>query len=250
MASTIKICKESNHFPPLQLSNIKPLNHYCHFPKVCLLMTTKFILPAGDIGQCEETLLIVTTEGSTNIQYIEAKDAARYSVMHRTVSPLPSESTDPYMQQKIIWPKMITILKLRDAPQSQKHESQFHLCLPSRSLNIHIKLQMTFLLLLRRSQDFLGGSDGKVSAYNVGDPGSIPGSGRSSGERNVNPLQYPCLENLMDGGVWQFTVHGVTKSQTGLSNFTLLKAPQFSVVLFAQSHSDVYLEEFMGSVLI
>ena len=46
------------------------------------------------------------------------------------------------------------------------------------------------------------GSDGKASACNVGDLGSIPGSGRSSGEGNGNPLQYSCLENPMDGGAW------------------------------------------------
>ena len=49
---------------------------------------------------------------------------------------------------------------------------------------------------------FPGGSDCKVSAYNEGDPGSIPGSGRSPGEGNGNPLQYSCLENPMDGGAW------------------------------------------------
>ena len=49
--------------------------------------------------------------------------------------------------------------------------------------------------------DFPGGSDGKVSAYNAGDMGSIPGLGRS-GEGNGNPLQYSCLENPMDGGAW------------------------------------------------
>ena len=49
---------------------------------------------------------------------------------------------------------------------------------------------------------FPGGSDGKASAYNEGDPGSIPGLGRSPGEGNGNPLQYSCLENPMDGGVW------------------------------------------------
>ena len=49
---------------------------------------------------------------------------------------------------------------------------------------------------------FPGGSDGKASAYNAGDPGSIPGLGRSPGEGNNNPLQYSCLENLMDGGTW------------------------------------------------
>ena len=50
--------------------------------------------------------------------------------------------------------------------------------------------------------DFPGGSDGKASRYNVGDPGSIPGSGRSAGEGNGNPLQYYCLENPMDRGAW------------------------------------------------
>ena len=56
--------------------------------------------------------------------------------------------------------------------------------------------------------------------YCVEDPGSIPGSGRSSGEGNGNPLQYSCLENPMDGGAWWAAVHGVTKSQTRLSDFT------------------------------
>ena len=60
------------------------------------------------------------------------------------------------------------------------------------------------------------GSDCKVSAYNAEDPGSIPVLGRSPGEGNSNPLQYSCLENPMDGGAWQATVHGVTKSRTQL----------------------------------
>ena len=54
------------------------------------------------------------------------------------------------------------------------------------------------------------------------DPGLIPGMGRSPGEGNGNPVQYSCLENSMDGGAWWATVHGVTKGQTRLSNFTLL----------------------------
>ena len=51
-------------------------------------------------------------------------------------------------------------------------------------------------------ENFPDGSDGKVSAYNMGDPGSIPGLGRFPGEGNGNPLQYSCLENLMNGGTW------------------------------------------------
>ena len=49
---------------------------------------------------------------------------------------------------------------------------------------------------------FPGDSDGKESAYNAEDPGSIPGSGRSPGEGNGNALQYSCLENPMDRGTW------------------------------------------------
>ena len=67
---------------------------------------------------------------------------------------------------------------------------------------------------------FPGGSEVNMSACNVGDPGSIPGLGRSSGEGNGSPLQYSCLENPMDGGAWWATVHGVAKSQMRLSDFT------------------------------
>ena len=64
---------------------------------------------------------------------------------------------------------------------------------------------------------FPGGSKGKDPTYNVGDLGSSPGSGRSPGEGNGNPLQYFCLENPMDRGAWRATAHGVAKSQTQLS---------------------------------
>ena len=55
-----------------------------------------------------------------------------------------------------------------------------------------------------------------ADAGDKGDVGSIPGSGRSPGEGNGNPLQYSCLENATNRGAWQATVHRVTKSQTGL----------------------------------
>ena len=65
---------------------------------------------------------------------------------------------------------------------------------------------------------FPGRSDGKESACNAGDLGSIPGSGRSPGEGNGYLLQYSCLENSANRGAWQTTVHGVPKSRTWLSN--------------------------------
>ena len=62
---------------------------------------------------------------------------------------------------------------------------------------------------------FTCGSDGKESAHNAGDTGLIPGSGRSLGEENDNPLQYSCLENSMDRGAWwaavRAIVHGAAK---------------------------------------
>ena len=65
-----------------------------------------------------------------------------------------------------------------------------------------------------KKSDFPGGSDGEASVYNAGDLGLIPGSGRSSGEGNGNPLQYSCLENPMDGGDWWVIIHRVAESDT------------------------------------
>ena len=60
------------------------------------------------------------------------------------------------------------------------------------------------------------GKESACNAGNAGDVGSIPELGRSPGGGHGNPLQYSCLENPMDGGAWQVTVHGVAKSQTQL----------------------------------
>ena len=65
---------------------------------------------------------------------------------------------------------------------------------------------------------FPGGSDGKESACNAGDPDSIPELGRSPGEGKGYPPQYSCLENPVDRGTWRATVHVVAKSWTGLSD--------------------------------
>ena len=78
------------------------------------------------------------------------------------------------------------------------------------------------MLLYLFSCGFPGGSDGKDSGCNARSPGLIPGSGRSPREGNGNPVQYSCLENPMGRGGWQATVHGVTKSQTQLSDFHYL----------------------------
>ena len=79
--------------------------------------------------------------------------------------------------------------------QSSREELRVIQCFrPGASIN---KLNMHTL-----SADFPGGSDGKASTYNAGDPGSIPGLGKPSEEENGNPLQYSCLENPMDRGAW------------------------------------------------
>ena len=72
-----------------------------------------------------------------------------------------------------------------------------------------------------QSMEIPCGSDSEESARNAGDLGSVPGLGRSPGEGNGYPLQYSCLENPMDRGVWWVTIHGISESQTQLSDLCL-----------------------------
>ena len=70
----------------------------------------------------------------------------------------------------------------------------------------------------KANQGFPGGSDGKESVCNAGDPGSTAGLGRSAEEGNGYLVQYFCLENSMDRGAWWTIVHGVPASQTQLND--------------------------------
>ena len=85
-------------------------------------------------------------------------------------------------------------------------------CFPSFTMGEKDELEIIIIL------GFPGGSDSKESTCREGDLGSIPGSGRSPGEGNGNPLQYSCLENSMDRESWQATVHGVAKNWTRLND--------------------------------
>ena len=85
---------------------------------------------------------------------------------------------------------------------------------------IHRGKSLNKLEVSKLSTTFPGGSEVKASAGNAGDLGSTPGSGRSPGEGNSNPLQYSGLENPMDGGAWWATVHGVAKNRTWPRDFT------------------------------
>ena len=106
----------------------------------------------------------------------------------------------------------------------KKHKkNRFHF---RRSSSVTLNLWTTDSMIMGLS----GGSDGKASVHNVGDPGLVPELGRSPGEGNCNPLQYSCLENPMEAGAWQATVYGVTKSQTWLSNFTFTFIPWIKIV--------------------
>ena len=82
---------------------------------------------------------------------------------------------------------------------------------------------LRIMLCICSSWGFPAGSDGKESACNVGDLGSIPGSRRSPGEGNGNPLQNSCLENPMDRGAWKATVHEVARVQHDLATKTTTK---------------------------
>ena len=80
------------------------------------------------------------------------------------------------------------------------HNSQRMYTIQCPSIDEWIK-KRCYIHTTEYRRDFPGGSDGKASIYNAGDLGSIPGSGRSPGEGNGNPLQHSCLENPMDRGV-------------------------------------------------
>ena len=97
------------------------------------------------------------------------------------------------------------------------------------------------LQVLYETMGFPGGSDGKESAFNAGDPGSIAGLGISRGEGNGNPLQYSCLENPMDRGTWWATVHGDAKSWTRLSDwyFHFLSHEQFRLLSLGENGVDL-----------
>ena len=92
--------------------------------------------------------------------------------------------------------------------------SSFHL----HSFNKFIKLLFLEFYILYYSNWLPCRSDSKESSCNAGDPSSIPGSRRSSGGGNSNPLQCSWLENPKDRGAWQASVHGVAKGQMLLSN--------------------------------
>ena len=87
------------------------------------------------------------------------------------------------------------------------------MCLPKGTLGSSPRVPVTETLF-----SFPGGSDGKASAGNAGDPGLIPGSQRFPGEENGNPLQYSHLENSMDRGAYWAVVRGVSKSRKRLSD--------------------------------
>ena len=104
--------------------------------------------------------------------------------------------------------------------------------------------------MLNNYKDFISylgypfSSVGKESACNSGDPGLIPGLGRSPGEGNGNPLQYSCLENSMDKGAWQVTVHGVTIIRHDL----VTKPPPYHIYILSSSLNKNSLTELLNHI--
>ena len=127
-----------------------------------------------------------------------------------------SPSTDICSKWKI---SLDLLLSLSFCTQTHTHTHTHTHKKKAKETNM-LSRNLTFEPRYRDFMGFPGGSDDKAPACNAGDPGLIPGLGRSPGEGNGNPLQYSCLENSMDGGAWLATVHGVAKSWTQLSDFT------------------------------
>ena len=88
---------------------------------------------------------------------------------------------------------------------------------------------------------FPGRSAGKKSACNTGDPGLIPGSGRSPGEGNGNPLQHSCLENPMDREAWRVTVHGVSRVRHDLATKEREKRDSFLKLIYFYNPCKIFI---------
>ena len=120
---------------------------------------------------------------------------------------------------------------------------------PTFSLSSFTFIKRLFSSSSLSAMGFPGGAEVKASACNAGDLGLIPGLGRSPGEGNGNPLQYPCLENPMDGGAWWASVHGVAKSRTRLSDFISLSLHSLSAIKVVSS-AYLRLLIFLPAILI
>ena len=103
--------------------------------------------------------------------------------------------------------------KFPDRTRTQKYWGN---SLAVQWLGLHLHWQGLGLIPCQGLRTSLVAQMVKASAYNAGDSGLVPCLGRSPGEGNSNPLHYSCLENAMDRGAWQATVHGVAKSRTRL----------------------------------
>ena len=118
----------------------------------------------------------------------------------------------PY-SSSTLWGGILTL-----AQKNKKHTATQKPTHKPPSIVIHNTQKTGTTPCLSTDGDFPRGSDSKESICNAGDPGLIPGSGKSPGEGHGNPFQYSCLENPVDSGAWLAIVHGVTKRKTGLSD--------------------------------
>ena len=147
----------------------------------------------------------------------------------KTPHPISLRTSTPHPPQKKVTPPSVGG-RLTRAPSlegrrilktSKRRQPSFCLYISCCYCVVKSKSQVEQRIRLVETTEgcsFPGGSEGKESACNVGDLGSIPGSRKSPGGGNANPLQYSCLENCIDRGAWCATVHGVAKSLTQLND--------------------------------
>ena len=149
--------------------------------QVAINMTTLMEFGVGSLGQ-----------GQLGVVWV----SSGFNGMQPVWSPRPHTQEHPALRLMLCNKSCLEVLNF------WKGIPHFHFIQDSAiSVAVPICIKTRFRPGFRRL-DFPGGSDGKTSAYNAGDLGSIPGPGRSPGEGNSNPLQYTCLENPMDRGAW------------------------------------------------
>ena len=182
------------------------------------LMSIKSVMPSNYLILCRPLLLLPSVFPSIKVFSSESVLRSRWpKYWSFSFSISHSNEYSGLISFRIDWFDLLTV---QGTPKSLLQHHSSKLLILWRSSFFVVQLSYTYvttgktialtrwtfvgkvMYLLFNILSRFGDSDGKASAYNAGDPGSIPGLGRSPGERNGNPLQYSCLENPMDGRAW------------------------------------------------
>ena len=199
-------CKFYSHLAYYRI--VLPIRESSHLTLVTILLGRCYISPIIQVENLKLACLRTWQDCSSRRAWVP-------------LSPLWDPSQWGLHLHSVLWPRSSVTSRGQSQPRWSWRGTDLRRLESSVDFShLHTEVGLGPSFKLFRVSSFPGGSEDKVSACNAGDPGSIPGLGKSPGEGNGDPFQYSCLENPMDRGAWRATVHGVSKSWTRLNDFT------------------------------